>query len=111
MLFGKVVASHLDNSIAKASVCNQSGTASLFLSSISCSIYNMADKHVITLIPAYICNHLNVEADYLSMGQLAPEQHIFPNISTLGSIGVYYIPVSVRVTTHWKIHHHWQPLG
>ena len=37
-LSGKVVALHLDNSIAKAYLCNQGGTVSPFLSRLACQI-------------------------------------------------------------------------
>ena len=68
-LSGKVVALHLDNSTAKAYLCNQSGTVSPFLS-------RLTNKHGITLLPAYIPTHLNVEADYLSQDWLLPEWHL-----------------------------------
>ena len=41
----------------------------------------MTDKHDITLIPAYIPTHLNVEADYLSWDWLLPEWHLFPLVA------------------------------
>ena len=65
-LSGKVVALHLDNSTAKAYLCNQGGTVSAFLSRLACWILSQTNKHCTTLIPAYILTHLNVEADYLS---------------------------------------------
>ena len=61
-LSGKVVVLHLDNSTAKAYLCNQGGTVSPFLSRLACWILSLTDKHGITLIPAYIPTHLNVEA-------------------------------------------------
>ena len=61
-LSGKVVALHLDNSTAKAYLCNQGGTVSPFLSRLACWILSLTDKHDITLIPAYIPTHLIVEA-------------------------------------------------
>ena len=64
-LSGKVVALHLDNSTAKAYLYNQGCTAPLFLSRLAYHILNLVDKHGITLIPAYIPTHLNVEADSL----------------------------------------------
>ena len=72
-LSGKVVALHLDNSTAKAYLCNQGGTVSPFLSRLACWILSLTEKQGITLIPAYIPTHLNVEADYLSWDQLLPE--------------------------------------
>ena len=72
----KVVALHLDNSTAKAYLCNQGGTVSPFLSRLACWILSLTDKHGITLIPAYMPTHLNVEADYLSPGLVASESGI-----------------------------------
>ena len=71
-LSGKVAALHLDNNTARAYLCNQGGTVSPFLSRLACQILTLTDKHSITLIPAYIPTHLNVEADYLSWGWLLP---------------------------------------
>ena len=42
-----------------------------FLSRLACRILSLTDKHGITLLPAYIPTHLNVEADYLSQGSVA----------------------------------------
>ena len=79
-LSGKVVALHLDNSTAKAYLCNQGGTVSPLLCRLACRILSLTDKHGITLIPAYIPTHLNVEADYLSQDQLLPEWHLLPQV-------------------------------
>ena len=80
-LSGKVVALHLDNSTAKAYLCNQGGRVSPFLSRLACQIQSLTDKHGITLIPAYIPTHLNVEVDYLSQDQLLPEWHLVPQVA------------------------------
>ena len=69
-LSGKVAALHLCNNTAKAYICIQSGTVSLFVSSLACCILSMTNKHGITPIPAYIPTHLNVEAHYLLWGRL-----------------------------------------
>ena len=53
-LSNKVVALHLDSSTAKAYLCNPCGTASLFLSRLACHIFNLANKHGITIILTYI---------------------------------------------------------
>ena len=53
-LSGKVVALHLDNSTAKAYLCNQDYTVSPFLSRLACLIQCLTDKPGITPIPAYI---------------------------------------------------------
>ena len=77
-LSGKVVALHLDNSTAKAYLCNQGGKMSPFPSRLACWILSLTDKHGITLIPAYIPTHLNVEANYLSRDWLLLEWHLLP---------------------------------
>ena len=53
----------------------------LLLSRLACCILNLADKHGITLISAYIPTNLNVETHYLSQGQLVSEWHLFPCIA------------------------------
>ena len=80
-LSGKVVALHLDNSTAKAYLCNQGGTVSPFLSRQACCILSLTDKHGITLLPAYTPTHLNVKADYLSQDWLLPEWHLLPQVA------------------------------
>ena len=80
-LSGKVVTLHLDNSTAKAYLCNQGGTVSPFLSRLACQILSLTDKHGITLLPAYIPTHLNVEADFLSQDWMLPEWHLLPQMA------------------------------
>ena len=53
-LSGKVVSLHLDNSTAKAHLCNQGGMISPFVSRLACWILSLIDKHSMILIPAYI---------------------------------------------------------
>ena len=60
-LSGKVAALHLDNSTSKAYLCNQGGTAHPFLFSLAWHILNLTDKYGITLVPACIPTHFNVE--------------------------------------------------
>ena len=60
-------------------LCNQAGTASLFLFRLAECSLTLANKHGITLIPAYIHTHINAEANYLSWSQLVPEWHQFPH--------------------------------
>ena len=72
-LSGKVVALHLDNSMATAYLCNQGGTVSPFLSRLACQIFSLTNKHSITPIPAYILTYLNVKGNYLSWGWLLLE--------------------------------------
>ena len=80
-LSGKVVALYLDNSTAKAYLCNQGGTVSPFLSRMACLIMSLTDKHSITLIPAYIHTHLSVEANYLCHDHMLPEWHHLPQVA------------------------------
>ena len=79
-LSGKVVALHLDNSTAKAYLCNQGDTVSPFLLRLACWILSLINRHGITLIPAYIPTLLNVEEDYLSQAWLPPEWHLLPQV-------------------------------
>ena len=51
-----------------------------FLSRLACWILSLTNKHGITLLPAYIPTHLNVEADFLSRDQLLPEWHLLPQV-------------------------------
>ena len=103
-LSGKVVVLPLDNSTAKAYLCNQGGTVSPFLSRLACRILSLTNKEGITLIPAYIPTHFNVEADYLSQ---------------LFTFGVYQrwicwhlpVPPNARIITSWKLHYLWGPWG
>ena len=80
-LCGKVVAFHLDNSTSKAYLCNQGDILSPFLSRLACQILSLTGKHSITLIPAYIPTHLNVESDYLSWGWLLPQWHLLSQMA------------------------------
>ena len=86
-LSGKVVALHLGNSTAKAYPCNKDGTVSLFLSRLACWILRLTNKHGITLIPAYIPTHLNVEANYLLPQVAEVTFHLWglPEVDLLGS--------------------------
>ena len=80
-LSDKVVALHLDNSTDKAYLCNQGSTLSPFLSRLACWILSLTDKYGITLIPAYIPTHLNVEVDYLSQDWMLLEWHLLPQVA------------------------------
>ena len=80
-LSDKVVALHLDKRTAKAYLCNQGVTVSPFLSRLACQIQSLTDKHGIILIPAYIPNHLNAEASYLSWDCMLPEWHFLPQVA------------------------------
>ena len=99
-LSGKVVALHLDNSTAKAYLCNQGGTVSPFLSRLACQILSLTDKHGITLLPAYIPTHLNVEADYLSQDQLLLEWHLLPQVAQAGFSPLGLPEVDLLASSH-----------
>ena len=68
--------------------------------------------HGITLITAYIPTHFNVEANYLSLGKLVPEWHLFPCIcqAALFVFGVNWrwicwyphIPINISYITPWE---------
>ena len=99
-LSGKVVALHLDNSTAKAYLCNQGGTVSPFLSRLACWILSLTDKHSITLLPAYIPTHLSVKADYLSPDQLLLEWHLLPQVAQV-AFCLWGLPeVDLLASTH-----------
>ena len=111
---GKVVALHLDNNTTNTYLCNQGGTTSPFLSKLACHILNLANKHVITPIPAYKPTHLNEETDYLLWGRLVPEWHLLPCIAEavfqiwdlLKWNCLYpYISINVSINKPWKIHY------
>ena len=81
LLSGKMAALPLDNSTAKAYLCNLGVTVSLFSFQTSHDILNLANKHGTTLIPAYIHAHFNMETDYLSRGWLVPQWFLLPCIA------------------------------
>ena len=119
-LSSMVVSLHLDNSIAKAYLCNHGGTLSPFLSRLVCQILSLINKDSITLIPAYIPTHLNVEANYLSCSQLLLEWHLLPHAPKwLFTFGVYqrwicwnpFVPLNVGIITHWKCHYFYWSCG
>ena len=120
-LSGKVVALHLDNSTAKAYLCNQGGTMSPFLSRLACQILSLTDKHGITLLPAYIPTHLNVEADFLSWDRSLPEWHLIPQVAQAafhlwglpkgGPYGIFSFLLNANIISVWKLHFLWGPWG
>ena len=75
-LFCKVVALYLDNSMVEANLCNQGDMVSLFLSRLDCCILNLAGKHGITLILAYIPTHLMWRLIIYLWVKLVPEWHL-----------------------------------
>ena len=116
-LSGKVVALHLDNSTAKAYLCNQGDTVSPFLSRLACQILSLTDKHCITLLPTYIPTHLNVEADFLSQDCMLPEWHLLPQVAQ-AAVHLWGLPeVDLLASSHSTQCQHYftletpQPLG
>ena len=119
-LSDKAVALCLDNSTAKAYLCNKGGTVSPFLSRLACRIPALNDKHGITLIPAYIPTHLNMEADYLSWDWLLPEWQLLPQrLMQPFAFGAFQrwtcwhllVPLNGSIITPWKLHYLWGALG
>ena len=119
-LSGKVVALHLDNSTAKAYLCNQGGTVSPFLSRLACWILSLTDKHGITLLPAYIPTHLNVEADFLSqIGCFQSGTFSLRWLRQLFTFGAFQrwtcwhllILLNASIISLWKLHCLWGPWG
>ena len=116
----KVVALHLENSTAKAYLCNQGDMVSPFLSRLACQILSLTDKHSIILIPAYIPTHLNVQVGYLSQGQLLQEWHLLPQIAQ-AAFGLRGLPeVDLLASLHtaqcqhfysFELHYLWGALG
>ena len=60
---------------------NQGGTVSPFLSWLAYQILSLTNKYGITLIPAHIPTHLNMEADYLFQDHLLPEWHLLLQVA------------------------------
>ena len=108
-LSGKVVALYLDNSTAMAYLCNQCGTVSPFLSGLACHILSLPNKDGITLIPAYISTHFNVEAYYLSWDWMLPEWHLLPLVAQT-AFHLWGLP-EVNLMAPWNLHYLWGPWG
>ena len=111
-LSGKVVGLCLDNSTVKVYVYKK--VEYLFSFQTSLHILNLADKHGITLILAYIPMHFNVETAYMLWGKLAQEFRIFllANLRRhLNQIWICWhphIPISVSITTLCKHCYLWR---
>ena len=90
----------------------------LFFSRKTCSILHLAEKHSMTLIPAYIPTYLNVEADFVSQGKVVPRLHLLLHIAwtafqLLGqqeSICWHpHVPINVTFITFWNTHYLKEP--
>ena len=109
-LSGKVFALHLDNSMAEVYLCNQGGTESPFLSRLACQVMSLTDKHGITLLPAYIPTHLNVEASYQSQDQMLLEWHFLPQVAE-AAFHLWGLPeVDLLVSSRSTQWHHYYTL-
>ena len=88
-LSGKLVALHSDNSTTKAYLCNQGGTVSVAHSRLACSTLNLANKHGITLFPAYTypCQWVRQLSVMGKIGSTvaSSSSHSLGRISTFGS--------------------------
>ena len=80
---------------AKVSLCNQGGTASIFLSRLACHIFNLANKHDIIFIPAYVSTHLNVKLT-ISLGVGT----CFQTLLRLHFISLGQLEVNLLASTH-----------
>ena len=69
-LSGKVVVKHLASNIARAYLCGQSGTVARFISRLACHWLNLAYKHEITPISAYIPLHPCSESHISIVGKV-----------------------------------------
>ena len=116
-LSGKVVALHLDKTTDKAHLCNQADMVSALLSRLACQILSLTKKHGITLIPAYIPTHLNLEAIYLWRDQLLLGWHLLSQMApvTFCLWGLSKVDLLVSSNTTWCQYHYIleapQPLG
>ena len=71
-----------------------------FLSRLACQILSLTNKHGITLLPAYIPIHLNVEADFLSQDWLFPKWHLLPQVAQ-AAFHLWGLPeVDLLATSH-----------
>ena len=76
------------------------GTLSPFLSRLACQILSLTDKHGITLLPAYIPTHLNVEADYPSQDEVLLEWHLLPQMAQ-AAFHLWDLPEVDLLTSSW----------
>ena len=109
-LSSEVVALDLDNSSAKAYLYIIKVIQYLFLFRLALHILNMDKKHGITL-------YSNIHTDYLSWGQLVPEE-LLPHVAKVAfqlwcSLEVTFcyphVPINVSNITPWKICYLFEP--
>ena len=118
-LSNKVVAFYLDNSTAKAYLCNQGGTTSLFLSTLACYILSLADKHGYCS-DSSICTYPSQCGSQLSQGKLVPKCQLLLGIAQAAFIiGVNLgwicwhpsVPINVFAITPCNVLHLWGHWG
>ena len=66
----------LDRSPAEGYLCNCGGIVSPFLSRVACGTLNLAGRHGITHIAAYILTNVSVETYYLLQEWIFSEWHL-----------------------------------
>ena len=77
----KGVALHLDRSSTKAYLSNQGDTVGLFLSRLAFHIWNLTNRHGITLYSSIHTYPCKIWKPTISWGQLVPEWHLLPHIA------------------------------
>ena len=119
-LSGRVVALHLDNSTAKAYLCNQGGTVSPFLSRLACRILRLTDKHGITLLPAYILpTSMWRQIFCLGIGCFQSGTFYLKWLRQLFAFGAFQrwtcwhllVLLNASIISLWKLHCLWGPWG
>ena len=76
---------------------------------LSFCILDLANKHGITLIPAYIPTHQNVEAEYLFWGWLVPKWHLLPHIAQ-AAFHLWGLEVDLMASSHANQYQHYYTL-
>ena len=114
-LSDNVGALHLNNSTAKFICIIKVVQYLLFFPGWPAGYWVLTDKHIITLIPAYISAHLNVEANYLLWGQFFLKWHFLPHIAWV-AFHLWGLPevnlwtsshTNVSIIISWKLHYLW----
>ena len=120
-LSGKVVALHLDNSTAKAYLCNQGGTVSPFLSRLACWILSLTNKHGITLLPGIHsyppqCGGKLSVPGLVASGVAPSPLRWIRQLFTFGAFQRWtcqhlLVLLNTSIISLWKLHCLWGPWG
>ena len=78
-----------------------------FFSRLACQILSLTDKHGITLLPAYIPTHLNVEADFLSGDWMLPEWQLLLQVAQVTFHLLGLPAVALLASSHSTQCHHY----